>query len=197
MKTKKIAEVVSLVFGPLLFWPLMLVVIANRTRLSYEQYQIMFPAVLFFQIAVPLLLFFAALKKKKFSDFDITERKQRIIPLLTLTGLMIPTMILAKIAGNKFFFDMYLMLFSVVVVNAIITFRWKISLHMAVATLGILIINYLYYWQFSLMIFIVPLLFWSRFYLRRHTFYQLLFGCLFSAAVFFVFLYQGNYLTIR
>lgn len=65
------------------------------------------------------------------------------------------------------------------IIGLIITNFWRISIHSGVATIFIIMTFYLFGFNKTWpIILILPLVFWSRIYLSRHTFWQLLSGFL-------------------
>ena len=72
----------------------------------------------------------------------------------------------------------------------VITFFWKISLHMTVNTSGAILLNTLFHGAYLPVLVVIPLIFWSRLYLKKHTPLQLLAGCGISAGVMLAALYM-------
>jgi membrane-associated phospholipid phosphatase len=63
------------------------------------------------------------------------------------------------------------------IIGLIVTNFWRISIHAGVATIFIIMIFYLFGFSKTwLILAILPLVFWSRIYLSRHTFWQLITG---------------------
>lgn len=85
------------------------------------------------------------------------------------------------------------------ILGLIITNFWRISIHSGVATIFIIMIFYLFGFNKTWpIILILPLVFWSRIYLSRHTFWQLISGFLAALLVIWAtfLIYNFNILKI-
>lgn len=105
-----------------------------------------------------------------FSNFDVSKREQR--PLLfsfSAFAMFCYLLSLIILNGPKVLFialfAIILGLIAIVIVN-----RWiKASIHMATATSVILFIDIVYKGYFFLLLFLIPLLAWSRVKMKEHT----------------------------
>lgn len=113
-------------------------------------------------------------------DFDIPNRMDRAIPLLIvipsyLVGLIVLYGVSAPVVICVLMFGYFIVAFLVV----LISFYWKISLHvMGIAGPSVVLA---YVFGLPGLVFgliLVPLVMWSRVYLGRHTVLQVIIGAL-------------------
>lgn len=135
---------------------------------------------------VPMLLIYGLKKIGKVSDYNMTFREQRFLPLLVLTGV--------NVLGYEFMQQLHaprlltgILLFNAVntVLILLVTLQWKISIHLFTLTsciaLLFLVLGHPALWLFAL----VPLLMWSRIQLKAHNFMQTLVGAIIGFAIMF------------
>lgn len=138
-------------------------------------------------LILPSIYIYILLQRGQVSDIHIPIRAERIRPLTFTLILAVGALVIALALRAP------QLLLIVGAVNAVqslllllITMRWKISLHaMAVAELATFCI-YLFGIQASLVALIVPLVSWSRVYLRRHTLNQTIGGSILGALIIFL-----------
>lgn len=189
MISKNIASFLSFVFGPVVWLPLLLVVFMMKTGLTDNQTRILFPVLFIFQVCVPLFYIVIAYKLGKVTDLDLTKRQERTTPFIIAFFSLIISLIVVKLFGSLLLFHFYSLFTILLVINGIITLYWKISLHMAITVTGSLIINFLYHWQFPQLFLSIPLVYWSRFSLKKHTKSQLIVAFLLNGSIVFLFFY--------
>jgi membrane-associated phospholipid phosphatase len=141
-------------------------------------------------LIIPIAYIIYLVQQGKATDYDVSVRQQRIIPMFVTLGgaaagwlyfliVAAPQLLLLVASAN--------LLISLIV--AIVTLEWKISVHSAtnaaVATLVLAVTG-------SPVFFLsIPLIIWSRVRLRRHTLRQTIAGTLLGsmvvAALFLIF----------
>lgn len=126
------------------------------------------------------------LRKGGISDWHISKRQERLRPvplLLAFLGTGIPLAVLILLDGPKLFLAASLSGFILVVVNMLITIRWKISQHVSGIALGALLVtSTLGYWVFPVL-FLIPLVAWARVKIGAHTVMQTVAGGITGLAV--------------
>lgn len=175
---KLIAEIVSLIFNPILFFIIMpFIVIYKKTgdsmyALKWEMFSFIF-------VIIFIAFFLWEKKNGSFSDFDITKRQERkklyiFLLFLTCAYLVIP-LFLKGIA-----FPMTIIAFGIVfgiAVFATANYFIKASVHMGIACAYVITISLFYGWiGFLFSFFIIPLIVWSRLVLKRHTKKEIIVG---------------------
>lgn len=134
---------------------------------------------------LPLLFLFNSYRTKRITDLDITKREERFV-WFSFAGLCwLGTLVFTLNAGRVgifipeliLMFQIWLAVFGLL--NATITFLWKISGHAMVMTSLTLWLAVLWNPWFILgLITAVPVLAWARFRLQKHTPAQLAAGTL-------------------
>ena len=127
-------------------------------------------------IVVPFAYFYWAYRVKLISDIDITQRTQRFGLMSLMLILQLISLALIYFYGNPGLLYLSFIMTCVFAVIFSITLFWKISLHMTINTIGILLVNVIYNWEHLWLLLCLPLVMWSRLYLKKHTFAQLVAG---------------------
>jgi hypothetical protein len=146
-------------------------VFVNSTVYTFHDFLIVFlPAVII--ISMFVFIYVVILQK---TDFDFSDVKHRplfltIISCATLTSVFI---------GYYYYpslFNLTIILLIINVITGIISLSWKISMHAIYFSAGVfLLVKYFGMIYISLLIF-MPLIFWARLILKKHTFLQLVAG---------------------
>jgi len=136
---------------------------------------------LFFLSFGPMLYIIIGVRLGKFSDVDVSRRKERIGPFLfglasVLAGLV--TLVLIKAPKNL----QTLLIITTVscIVMLVITLWWKISIHASSLAGTVTFLTALYGVIVLPAFLLVVLVSWSRVVLRRHTVAQVVAGALVS-----------------
>lgn len=130
---------------------------------------------------VLMRLFFA---KKDHTNWDVSERKKRIMPLLFLSVFVFIQYVLVRSFGNEVLTSLFFTLFIWNIGFFLITLKIKLSGHLSILTLAVgqLIV---WYGNGALwLVLLIPLLSWSRVYLKRHTTGEVIAGICYSIIVF-------------
>ncbi len=183
-----LAKFLSLIIGPILLWPLTLWLILENAHLNYQQSVILYPTLSFLLIIVPFSAILLMLRRHAVNDLDLTKREDRYRPLFLVAGCLLLTLPIVYFFGNSFLFFLFLLFFLLLCLNAFITIFWKISFHMAINTIFVILINYFYHWSFVYLIIFLPLIFWSRLTLKKHTVNQLIGALILNGAITILFL---------
>ena len=182
MLMRKLAKAVSIALG--LPWIMILTgVIFMNSNVGKNQIIPLALTSLAFHILVPLGYLFWGIKTGKIDDFDITKRKQRYGVLAVTITLFVVSLIIVGIIGNTTIFHMLAIILTYLTIVFVITFFWKISLHMGVNVLSVIFVSYFYHWNVPYLFMAIPLIFWSRYTLKKHTPAQLTLGAIVSATI--------------
>jgi membrane-associated phospholipid phosphatase len=173
----RFASVISWVISPIVVAPAVYIAIV---MLGYgnDVNSLSYLMVLFVSSTVAPILLISGLKKTgKISDYNISFREQRFLPLLVLIAF--------NALGYEFMKQLYpprlltgILLFNAVntVFILLITLQWKISIHLFTfsSSIGLL------FMQFGVValwfLLLLPILMWSRIVLKAHNFMQTLVG---------------------
>jgi len=183
MTKKIIAKIISMIFGPVTWSIIILAVFMLRGGLNSLQLKILLPLIAIFQVVVPFSYILILFKRKKVTDLDLTKREERYGPLIVFVICLLITIFCIYLVGADMLFRLYLIILTLLIINALITIFWKISFHVGVITIGVIMINFLYYWQWPILYLTIPLVFWARLELKKHTVGQLLGGLILNAVI--------------
>lgn len=177
------AKLVSLLLGPEFWLGVLLIALYHQTGFPVYRPDIMYPLVIISILSIQLVAYHWATRHKLISAPDMPKRTERYHFFVSVTLIMFLGVLFLRFFQNTFLWDLSTVVFIVVCLNVMITFYWKISIHMAAMTIAIILINILYNWQFTYLSLFIPLVFWSRLYLGRHTLGQLTAGVALNAVV--------------
>lgn len=186
MSSKNFAELISEIIGPLLWMPLLLLLLIFKTGLNPGQIKIIFPSLIFLLIIIPFTYLFIALKMRWVSKWDLPKREERRPMLAILFICSLVSLFIVFQFGNKLILDLYILLLTTGFITSLITVFWKISIHMVLDTTVILFMNLLFGWHLWPLFILLPFVAWARLRLRRHTPAQLVAGMSVAAITFFV-----------
>ena len=177
MPLQRLASLLSWVISPVVVAPTAYLVILLY-GFADDPARFRYLTVLFLAATiVPMLLIYGLKKIGKVSDYNITFREQRFLPLLVMVGVnLVGYEVMDQLDAPRIFTG--ILLFNAVntVLILLITLQWKISIHLLTLASSIALI----YLQFGVVAFwlllLVPVLIWARIYLKAHTFMQTLVG---------------------
>lgn len=194
--TKLIAEFISYLFHPVIFFLLMPFLIVYR-KTEDSLYALKWFSFSFLFIAIGIIVVMIGKKRGIFSDYDITQGRQRyefFLQLLFFGFVYISIAILFK----GIFFPISLISIGIgcgIVLFALVNPYIKASIHLAVSCAFVLTIGVYFGWQFFLgTVFIIPALFWSRSILKKHTHLEMVIGAILGIVITLVTLLLGKYL---
>jgi membrane-associated phospholipid phosphatase len=126
---------------------------------------------------VPSLIVVMLKSMGKISDYDISNREQRSVPLLiAVVPYFIGYLLLEYFHAPRMISGLMLFYTANTLVIIFITLRWKISVHLSSYSAPIAVL-YLQFGPVVLwLLLLVPLLMWSRVHLKAHTPMQTLAG---------------------
>jgi membrane-associated phospholipid phosphatase len=140
-------------------------------------------AALYFAIAVvpPVLYVLYLVQSGQVQDFHLPERKERIKPFIaSIAASLVAWGVLCKLGAPPLFNGIIFALIVQVAILLTITLFWQISIHAATVT-GFVVFAMLATWPILgngalAWIPLIPLVAWSRLYLKRHTMSQIVMG---------------------
>ncbi|AOS83972.1 hypothetical protein BIU88_07315 [Chlorobaculum limnaeum] len=175
--TRRFASLVSWVISPVVVAPAVYLLIVFFGYSSQPRYLDWFLVLLLSATIAPMFLIYGLKKIGRISDYNITFREQRFLPLLVLVGVnLVGYELMKQLDAPRFLSG--ILLFNAVntVFILLVTLQWKISIHLFSLTSSIaLLVLSLGAPALALLCF-VPLLMWSRIYLKAHNFMQTLVG---------------------
>ncbi len=186
---KKVAEYISIILGPQIWLPVIFLLLIFKTGLSTDRIVILFPILLIFLVLIPTFYLYFALRNNWVSAWDLPKRQERypFIIVSLFSSLFVLFSIL--IYGNKLLFGLYITLLASLILISIITFFWKISIHMAMNVLGPFLINFIFPDKLIWLYLFIPIIFWARLVEHRHTVWQLMAAFLLEFVILWVLIY--------
>ncbi len=173
----RFANFISWVISPVVVAPVAYYVIVMRGYGS-DVNSVAYLTVLFFSSTIVPIFLISGLKKiGKISDFNISFREQRFLPLLVLVAVnalgyeFMKTLHPPKLLTGILLFNAVNMVFIL-----LITLQWKISIHLFTFSSSIALLFMQFGVATLLCLLLVPLLMWSRIFLKAHNFMQTLVG---------------------
>lgn len=180
---KSFAAIVSRVLEPISVLLIVLVILLFRLQLSLSSMLLTIAVFIFVMIAPSVFVVLVALKKKTLSNWDMSVREERIrlVPIIFFFLFLGTVMLWLLGVSQVMQFCMFMLLAFAGFV--IITFWFKISGHMIVATACMTCLSVWYPGYAAFFIGLLPLLGWSRVVLKRHTVMQVVTGFMYGALV--------------
>lgn len=136
---------------------------------------------IFIGLATVLRLYFT---HKDHTNWDVSERKKRFVPLLVLVVFFGIQYVVVKNFHNEMLSSLFLLFFVWNIGFFLITFKVKASGHLSVLTLAVCQIIAWFGFSYMPLILLLPLLSWSRIQLKRHTMKEVLIGIGYSGILF-------------
>lgn len=171
-----LAKLISLLLNPLIvliFVPYILI----QTQSNNYAYILKWTLISSVFTIVMSICVLIGVRLKIFSNFDVSSKKERpLLFLLAAVLICIYSFFLLIFNGPKILLlgvlAIVLGLVTLIVVN-----RWiKVSIHIAILISFLLLVGIVYKKYYFLLLFLVPLLMWSRIKTKRHTLLETIVG---------------------
>lgn len=182
-KLKKfVAELISRMFDPV--WEIPGAIILAVAFAMQEGLRWRFLGLLLFVDAVmPMVFFLMMLRNKQIKDWDMQNRSQREPLYLFALICHFGGLWLAHELGKVGLFPVLLVFYVTAIIFALITIKWKISLHTGVNAALFTMINmfygFKYFWLYGLLFLVM----WARVYQKHHTWAQVAAGAMVGAGI--------------
>jgi membrane-associated phospholipid phosphatase len=180
------ASLISRIFDPFIGFTFLFFLSAIRSGIAGWDLVTLMSILFITMILPPALLLFWAVKTKRISNWDISDRSQRVRALLVLGVFLFCDYFIMQFLGTPLMKQLFVFLINIFFGFFLITLRFKLSGHMATATLILLFLFHWYGWIMVPLFFLLPLLAWSRITLKRHTVGEVVGGFLYSLVIFFI-----------
>ena len=176
---EKPAKAVSNIFSPTTE-TLLIIWLATSLNITFLSPLKVFLISIFFCFVVPFGFFLFLIKIKKISDWDISNRKERyVFNIITFFSIILCFSVFYFL-NEKALVYFYMRLLLPFLLYFLITFFWKISGHMLVNSIFILLLYFRFQRSIVLILGILLLIVvgWSRIKLKKHTLAQVIAGAL-------------------
>ncbi|MCE5213779.1 MAG: PAP2 family protein [Methanobacterium sp.] len=150
----------------------------NYYFLKGNEYIMVTSISLIFATIIPSIIAFLWVKYKKL-EIDMPRKEDRFYPLLwILSSYLLGVIILLLISAPPITTILMFCYFSNTLVVLIISLFWKISIHSVGVAGPVAALIYVFGYVGLIALILIPLVMWSRLYLRRHTLFQVIVGAL-------------------
>jgi len=185
---RDVARTVSTVCNPFVVPLVLFVLLCAGTTHAFGQFWYRLSVCAVFTSIGPMLFLLWLYATDRISDLDMSDREERrkvfaIFVVFYLAGTVTlflthaPAILTASMAGYTA---------AAIVVQQITRF-WKISTHAVGITAPVVALTYLYGWDPLPFLILIPLVGWSRVYLKAHTIAQVCAGTLLGAVSVVIF----------
>ncbi|MEK7577956.1 MAG: hypothetical protein AAB492_05120 [Patescibacteria group bacterium] len=178
MNSTSVATLISSIFEPMVVVYALAILAGIRVGESHWYFGYI---ALLVVVGIIARLYF---KLKDKTNWDISDRKKRIVPLLFLVGILCIQMIVIMQFNNVELISLYWMFLWWVVGFFLLTLKIKVSGHLSILTLAVCQFIWWYGNSILWLVLFIPLLSWSRVLLKRHTIREVIVGICYSSIVF-------------
>ena len=153
---------------------------------------------LLFGTVVPYLYICFLYKKKEINDMHISEKENRIKPMVvSCISYIIWFIILYVLEAPKILKSIFAVIIVSTIILTIITFFWKICLHASVITFIVITFNILFESKWMLlMVPLIPVIGWARVRIKKHTVNQVILGVGISTVTTFFIYYNYGFINL-
>lgn len=180
------ALVISRVFEPLVLFLFILVMVFIEAQLPLSTMLWQGSIIFFVIILFPVLLLVHAIKHNKISNWDMSDRKQRVGAFVVFLGFFSFGVLLLSLFNEPVITTFFLYMFGVFLLFFAVTLMYKMSGHLTGAAIWVVCVSSWFGWYTNLLYCILPLLCWSRVVLKRHTVGQVLLGTVFGLTLGYI-----------
>lgn len=191
--TLKLAFILSTILG--FPWIIAIVILAIfKTGLDSSRTTVLLPAFIILECVIPFVYVLYAVRSKKVTSWDLPVKEERRIVMLIFLLDSLITLLLGLSLGNELLRNILIIFLAQCVASLMITYYWKVSLHVLINTVGVIFVNFLFHWQYPWLYILIPLVMWARYILKQHDIYQLLGGFGVGASISLGLLHLFNYI---
>jgi membrane-associated phospholipid phosphatase len=124
-------------------------------------------------------VFALALRNGTISDWHVSDRRQRLAPLLVIASVLLtglPVVLLYLLNGPRYILAAAAAALALVVLNLLITAIWKISQHVSAIALATTLVTASFGPVAAPVLILIPLVAWARVSVGAHTVAQTIAG---------------------
>jgi len=193
----KVAKAISYIFdGSVISVPIFLVICLMIVDNKVEAVVWAFICLLFGTV-IPYLYISLLYRNKEIDDMHIPNREDRIKPMLvSFASYTMCLVILYVLEGPLFLKSIFAVSVVSTVIFTIITYFWKISLHISWITFVVITFNILFGKWMLLMVPLIPVIGWARVRIKKHTINQVIFGIGVSTVTSVLIYYNYGFISL-
>ena len=190
---RKMAVTISVISHPLLTTSLLTLLIISFKLLKLDISS--FYIFIFVNIVPTLIWLFVKTKNGTYSNFDVSDRKQRGSLYLFMLSMLFASVLIMYLMNELSVFIIGLLIGSFMMFTAFITNHFiKVSLHVLINTYMAVCLFLISNLAFVLLLLFTIMVGWSRISLKRHTKNEVIMGFIIGSVFGILFLLQ-TYLT--
>jgi len=179
-----VARMLTEIFAPAPVGIVALVVVAWRFSPTLGEAMQWLGVSALFVVILPFAFLIAQVRRGRVTDIHVRRREQRLpIILVFLGSWLVLIALLATLGAPHELIALIGAGMATLVVIGAITLRWKISLHVGVASGVLTVFTLLFGPGMLALVPLLPLIGWARIELRDHTFFQVFAGALIGSVV--------------
>lgn len=180
------ALLISRVFEPLVLFLFILVMVFVKAQLPLGTLLWQWSIILFIILLPPIVLLVRALQQKKISNWDMSDRKQRVRAFAVFLGFFAFGVFFLSLFNEPVITTFFLYMFGVFLLFFAVTLIYKMSGHLTGLAMWVVCVSSWFGWYTNLFYVALPLLCWSRVVLKRHTLGQVLLGTVFGLTLGYI-----------
>lgn len=171
------AKSISQVFSPIIVWPLLLCLLLFGTGLTADEQRVVLVPLVLCEIVLPLVLLAIFRKHGWIADVEMTNVRERRYFFIIILGFhALAVVVLWRLTHHDLAWQIRLLAWVIECIGTVITWFWKISVHLATNSFVIAVVLLLGGWQWWPVLLALPLIAWSRIVLHKHTLLQTVAG---------------------
>lgn len=184
----KLAELVSNVFNPGFLAILILLVAVYESQMPFNVSIGWYLGIIVLNGVIPgMVYWFFTSKGYVFDDTLHNEDVHRERVAIYGVFLLLTTIeLLVMVSAKHFYQPLYATLVGgiiAIIIAGVLSYFWKVSMHSSMITFFVLMIVLMFGPAWWPVVFLIPLVWWARLVLYRHTIWQLLVGMILSIVV--------------
>lgn len=186
---------ISAMFSPYVAAAIFIVLIVYRYAQDLTQFLPWMLAFFAFAIVLPGFYILWLLEAKKISDIHMTNANDRKIPLLVAAASsVVGVVVLYFLHAVRPVFVISVVYAINSLALAIVTQKWKISVHTGTYATIATVATVIFGWQFAWLYLVLIPLGWARIFRKRHTFLQATTGALMTTFLTLLTLWVFGYI---
>lgn len=176
--------IISRLFDPIVVFCFMMGMVLSQSSMASDV-RIKFIIIFFgFMIFPPMALLLWSIRTKRISNWDISNRKQRVKALSTFIIFLLVDLVIVYFFGNPKILQLFLIFSFWFIGFFLLTLFWKISGHVSASTIAILLLIRWFGMQWWPTVFIIPMLMIVRVVRKNHSPAQVIAGFFYSCILF-------------
>lgn len=186
-----IFTIFSRLFDPIVILGVITIIGAWRSGMTVPTFEFFILVMFLGMVCLPLSILAWAIHTKRVSNWDVSDRGQRIYVLAAFIPFFLFDFLLIHYFGNLYVLRLFVVFALWFTGFFFITLFWKISGHSSSAALATAFFLRWFGLSWWPVLFVVPIISWLRVQQKKHTPAQTVVGALYSWVIFLLFISFG------